>query len=85
MDVDKAVHMCESFLTILLSLVGFHKLSGRDSLRTCVNLEKEIIVILATKDCGHAEILRNVPGGRVLNIIFSLNSDFYLIFMGNFM
>ena len=63
MDVDKSIHMVESFLTIVLSLIGFHKLTGRHSLETDINLEKEIIVILATKTCGHAEILRNVPGG----------------------
>jgi len=63
MDLDKSIHQVESFLTIILSLIGFHKLTGVDALKTDVNLEKEIIVILATKSCGHAEILRNVPGG----------------------
>ena len=52
--------MVEGFIATILSIVGFTKFTGT-SLDYKFVLEKEIISILATQDCGHAEILQNVP------------------------
>ena len=49
-------------MTIILELVGFTKFTGRTISNLSI-LEKEIVVILATKSRGHAEILQNIPGG----------------------
>ena len=78
MDLDKSIHQVESFLTIILSLIGFHKLTGVDALKTDVNLEKEIIVILATKSCGHAEILRTTVVAMSSAHIFSFKKHYYI-------
>ena len=59
---EKSTHMIESFLTILIELIGFTKFSGRTISNISI-LEKEIVVILATKSRGHAEVLQNIPGG----------------------
>ena len=56
--------MVESLLTTLLSIIGFTKYTTGTLDHKQIHLEtlqKEVISILATRNCGHADIVQDVP------------------------